>query len=123
MSGLAVAVDLQAGPAPWRQIRDQVLRAILTGALQPGERLPPIRQLARDLGLAPGTVARSYRELEAHDWVHTARARGTIVTERTAAPGSVELQAAARTFTHHARTLGADPDLAIQAVLAAFEEP
>ncbi|MGH3504577.1 MAG: GntR family transcriptional regulator [Nocardioidaceae bacterium] len=123
MSGLTIAVDLQSGPAPWRQIRDQVLRAILTGALQPGDRLPPIRQLARDLGLAPGTVARSYRELETRDWVTTARARGTVVTERTTQPGNVRLQAAAREFTHHARSLDADPELAVQAILAAFEQP
>jgi DNA-binding transcriptional regulator YhcF (GntR family) len=123
MSGLGIAVDLQATPAPWRQIRDQVLRAILAGTLQPGDRLPPIRQLARDLGLAPGTVARSYRELETHDWVHTARARGTVVTERTTHPATAQLHAAAREFTHRARAIGADPELAVQAVLAAFQQP
>src|SRR6187399_2255744 len=78
---LRVAVDSDSGVAPWRQIYDQIERMITGGTLPPGARLPTIRQLARDLGLASGTVARVYRELETVALVTTGRAKGTTVTE------------------------------------------
>jgi GntR family transcriptional regulator len=58
-------VDPGSAVPPYEQIRTQVATMAATGVLPVGTRLPPIRQLARDLGLAGGTVARAYRELEA----------------------------------------------------------
>lgn len=51
-------------------------------ALPPGAKLPPVRRLAGDLGLAPNTVARAFRELEAAGLVETQGRRGTIVAGR-----------------------------------------
>jgi len=64
------------------QISRCVRDAVASGVLIPGDRLPPIRRLAERLALAPGTVARAYRELEAEGIVLTAGAAGT----RVAAP-------------------------------------
>ncbi|WP_342768914.1 GntR family transcriptional regulator [Prauserella flavalba] len=61
--------------APWKQVHDQFSRLIAGGRLPPGARLPPIRQFARDLGPASGTVARVFRELEAAGLVTTGRTR------------------------------------------------
>lgn len=74
-----LVVDLDSGVAPWRQIHDQIAALATSGELAVGARLPSIRQLASDLGLAPGTVARAYRELESAGTLHTARRRGTVV--------------------------------------------
>ncbi|MHC4930852.1 MAG: GntR family transcriptional regulator [Planctomycetota bacterium] len=64
-------------------IADQIVRgirsAIALGEVEPGDELPPVRQLARDLGINLNTVARAYRSLEARGLVHTARGRGTRV--------------------------------------------
>ena len=64
-------------------IADQIVRgvrsAIALGEVGPGDELPPVRQLARDLGINLNTVARAYRNLEARGLVHTARGRGTRV--------------------------------------------
>ncbi|WP_432995293.1 GntR family transcriptional regulator [Dactylosporangium sp. CA-233914] len=49
---------------PYEQLRRQLIELVRFGVLAPGDRLPPLRQLAADLGLAVGTVARTYRELE-----------------------------------------------------------
>lgn len=125
MTAPHIVVDLATGVAPWRQIHDQVVRAIETGGLAAGARLPSVRQLARDLGFASGTVARSYRELEAAGWVRTARARGTVVADgppRTDRPGA-ELMAAARDYATRAHALGADRDTAVRAVRAALDTP
>lgn len=79
MTEARLVIDLDSGVAAWRQIRDQLVRLIANGTLPVGSPLPPIRQVATDLGLAPGTVARVYRELETNGIVHTARRHGTIV--------------------------------------------
>ncbi|MGK3204836.1 GntR family transcriptional regulator [Amycolatopsis sp. MEPSY49] len=118
---MKIVVDTENGLAPWRQVHDQVIHAVTTGALAEGARLPPIRQLARDLGLASGTVARAYRELEAAGWVTTARARGTVVTLPEGRPAPAELLlAAAATYAAHAQELGADLDTALNALRAAW---
>jgi len=116
---LRVVVDTENGVAPWRQVHDQIVRAVTAGALAEGTRLPPIRQLARDLGLASGTVARAYRELETAGWVTTARARGTVVTIPAARPDPAALLGtAAAEFTARARELGVDVETAVAAVRA-----
>ncbi|MDN5930882.1 MAG: GntR family transcriptional regulator [Pseudonocardia sp.] len=80
-----VTVDARSGLAPWRQIHDQLAALVDADELVPGTRLPAIRRLARDLGVAPGTVARAYRELEAGGRVRTARGGGTVTAARTPA--------------------------------------
>jgi len=56
--------------------------AVATGQLRPGDRLPTVRQLADDLDIAPGTVARAYGELERLGILVTEGARGTRVAEQ-----------------------------------------
>ena len=79
MGGL-VRVDPASGEAPFWQVRRQVSEAIADGRLPVGTRLPPIRALADDLGLAANTVARAYKELEAAGLVLTRGRLGTVVT-------------------------------------------
>jgi DNA-binding transcriptional regulator YhcF (GntR family) len=118
---LRVAVDTESGIPPWRQVHDQIVRAITTGSLARDARLPPIRQLSRDLGLASGTVARVYRELEAAGWVTTARARGTVVTGPADRPNPAALLLdAAAEYARHSRELGVTPDEAVDAVRVAL---
>lgn len=119
---LRIVVDTENGLAPWRQVHDQIIRAVTSGALPEGARLPPIRQLARDLGLASGTIARVYRELETAGWVVTARARGTVVTTPPALPDrDGQLRSAAAEYAARAQDLGADVEAAVEAVRAAWD--
>jgi GntR family transcriptional regulator len=115
-----VVVDTTSPVPPWQQLTEQLSHLIGAGTLVAGSRLPPIRQLARDLGLAPGTVARSYRELESAGWVTTAGTKGTVVAQRVPADPSVMLQQAARHYADTARRLGYDADTAAAAVKAAW---
>jgi DNA-binding transcriptional regulator YhcF (GntR family) len=106
------------------QLRDGLVTRIERGRLAPGERLPPIRDLATDLGLAANTVARAYRELEEAGLVVARGRHGTFVTERLPdRPGDVErdLRSAASAFSRRARQLGVDRDDAIRAVRRALE--
>ncbi|OYO25214.1 GntR family transcriptional regulator [Enemella dayhoffiae] len=79
-------IDPSSGVPPYEQLRGQLLEQMRSGALPPGSRLPAVRRLASDLGLAPNTVARTYRELEAAGFVRTAGRNGTVVAEPNDGP-------------------------------------
>jgi GntR family transcriptional regulator len=115
-----IAVDLDTGLAPWRQIRDQLAASIDGGGLAPGAKLPPIRRLARDLGIAPGTVARAYRELETAGRIRTGRGAGTVVVGPGGPPPSPVLHGAAHAYAAAARGEGATLDEALAALRAAW---
>jgi DNA-binding transcriptional regulator YhcF (GntR family) len=83
---LRVRIDDASDRSIYEQIVGQITEAVATGALGPGERLPTVRQLADDLDIAPGTVAKAYGELERQAFVVTQGARGTRVADRGAAP-------------------------------------
>src|SRR5947209_17019761 len=55
---------------------------IASGQLSPGTLLPSVRQLARDLGVAPNTIVRAYSELERNGWVVTSKRKGVMVAPR-----------------------------------------
>ena len=79
MSPLDLTIDAHSATAPFEQLRTQIAAAIATGQLSPGTRLPTVRRLAADLGLAANTVARAYRELETDALIATHGRRGTFV--------------------------------------------
>ncbi|MDF2091590.1 GntR family transcriptional regulator [Knoellia sp. 3-2P3] len=110
-----VTVKPDSPVAPFEQIRSQLAGLIDSGALAEGERLPTVRSLAADLGVAVNTVARAYRELEADGLVVTASRAGTVV-----APGAqrdeVALRRAAAAFAERA-TLSQVPEEEAVAVL------
>ena len=63
----------------YRQIMDGIQAALSAGALQPGDRLPPQRELANALGVTMGTVTRAYREIDKLGLVKGEIGRGTFV--------------------------------------------
>lgn len=72
------------------QIRDQIHGLITSGLLSSGQKLPSVRQLASDLGIAPGTVAKAYGALESEGILVTRIGSGTRVsTDASATPSSV----------------------------------
>ncbi|GAA0268384.1 GntR family transcriptional regulator [Cryptosporangium japonicum] len=123
-----LTVDTTDPVPPYEQIRRQLADLIRHGVLTPGTRLPPLRQLASDLGLAAGTVARAYRELESAALVTSRRGGGTRVAEAPASSTPAErdelLAISAAGYVAAARRLGADDDTLLAAVRrAARAEP
>lgn len=72
-------LDSASGVPFYRQILDQILAGIATGALQRGERLPTVRALAVELAVNLNTVARAYKELEIRGVLATQQGSGTFV--------------------------------------------
>jgi GntR family transcriptional regulator len=109
---------------PYEQLRKQFTDLITSGVLAPGDRVPPLRQLARDLGLAVGTVARTYRELEAEGLLVSRRGGGTRVADNLPRLSSDErrhrLNDLATSYLQHARQLGVDDHAALEAVRRAL---
>jgi GntR family transcriptional regulator len=119
-----IEVDTSGPVPPYEQIRGQVATMIAAGALREGDRLPTVRQLAADLGLAVNTVARAYRELEAAGLVTSRVRTGTTVAAAptlTAAEVRERLREAARAYAATARQLGVGAEEAEQEVRAQFD--
>lgn len=83
---MRITVDLDSTTPQYEQLRQQVAALVLSGELAEGDRLPTVRALATDLGIAAGTVARAYRDLEAAGVVATRRRVGTVVTAAARTP-------------------------------------
>ena len=76
---LQLRIDDRSDTVIYEQIVNQIREAVAVGRLRPGARLPSVRQLADDLGIAPGTVARAYSQLEESGVIVTDGARGTFI--------------------------------------------
>ena len=87
---ITIKLDLKSGVPFYRQIIDQVKSAIATGLIEPGDRLPTVRQLAVDLSINPNTVARAYTELELTGLVETQMGSGTFIGQRKVEQDDVE---------------------------------
>lgn len=116
-----LSIDPGSPVPPWEQVRAQVVARVRSGELAPETRLPTVRGLAEDLGLAPNTVARAYRALEAEGIVVTRGRHGTSVAASADAV-TREAGAAARTFATTAVRLGVPPAEALSLVEDALAE-
>ena len=65
----------------YEQIMYRVRKLIISGSLQPKEKLPSVRELAMKLAISPNTIARAYKQLEAEGYVYTVSGSGTYVSE------------------------------------------
>ncbi len=105
-------VDAAASRPPFEQLKDQIVAAIASGDLKPGQRIPTVRALAHELGLAINTVARSYRELETDGILETRGRAGTVVAF-AGDPATKLAKAAARAFADRIGELGVDAQSAL----------
>ena len=98
-------LDASSSVPPFEQLRAQVAARAASGELPAGTRLPTVRALAGELGLAVNTVAKAYRALEDDGVVTTEGRRGTFVAATTAGTGA-DARAAAAAYVVQARRLG-----------------
>jgi DNA-binding transcriptional regulator YhcF (GntR family) len=113
-----ITLDSRSPVPPYEQVRMQLAAQISHGLLPAGTRLPSVRRLADDLGLAVNTVARSYRELETAGLVETRGRAGTIVVGND--PAHERLRASAQAYAALARKQGLSTEEALQVVQTAL---
>ncbi|MDG6110007.1 GntR family transcriptional regulator [Dactylosporangium aurantiacum] len=114
-----IVIDAASPVPPFEQLRAQLARQIHERALAVGTRLPTIRRLAADLGLAVNTVGRAYRELEEAGLIETRGAAGSFVS----AGGEQARERAGRAAAEYAAVIasvGLDTEEAIRIVRAAL---
>ncbi len=124
---LVIRLDPDSAIPPFEQVRAQVAVMVAVGLLEPGTRLPTIRALADILDLAPGTVARAYRELELGGIVIGRGRNGTFVTDEPPASEALDerkrrLHEGAQSFATHCRQLGVGRTTAVEALTRAFDD-
>jgi DNA-binding transcriptional regulator YhcF (GntR family) len=110
-----VTIDPRSPVAPYEQLRAQIAGQARAGTLPVGHRLPTVRALAGELGLAPNTVAKAYRVLEADGVVETRGRNGTFVAAAGDAAAR-EAAAAAQAYAQRVHRLGLDRAAALAAV-------
>ncbi|MEV6400883.1 GntR family transcriptional regulator [Streptomyces sp. NPDC051907] len=118
---LKIVIDTESATAPYEQLRAQISQQARSGRLPVGYKLPTVRGLAEELGLAANTVAKAYRALESDGVIETRGRNGTFVAAAGDAAAR-EAALAAAAFAEHARRLGlsrADAQSAIDDALRA----
>jgi len=114
-----IVIDATSPVPPFEQLRAQFAKQIQDHTLAVGTRLPTIRHLAADLGLAVNTVGRAYRELEAAGLIETHRRAGSFVSA-AGEPGREQARRAAAEYAAVITRVGIDPSEAIRIVQAAL---
>lgn len=124
---LTLRIDPRSPVPPYEQIRAQISLLVATGQARPDTRLPPIRDLAARLGVANGTVARAYRELERADVITSRGRAGTFVAQRPPIAFAIaerrsQLEAAAEHFVAEVVRLDVAPTEALEVVVTTLRE-
>ncbi|MCU1513486.1 MAG: GntR family transcriptional regulator [Microbacteriaceae bacterium] len=119
---MQITIDAQSAVAPYEQVKRQLIDRVNGGQLAAGARLPSVRALAEQLGLAANTVARAYRELELDGMIET-RGRNGSVVKATGDLLHQRAQDAARNYADTIAQLGIPAAEALALVTAALKSP
>lgn len=118
---MKLTVDTRSPVPPFEQLRVQLLALVSSGDLAPGTRLPTVRRLAENLGIAANTVARTYRTLEADGIIETRGRHGSFVSSHGSAAVR-QAQEAAAAYAARIRRLGVAPEAGLALVAAALRD-
>lgn len=118
---MTFTVDHGSNVTLYEQLMNQFRAQLDDGTLIAGTKLPTVRHLASELAVAPYTVARVYRALEADGFVETLGRNGTVVKGRAGTAAEL-LQSAASGYAARARELGLDAEVALAFVTAALNQ-
>lgn len=75
-----IVLDYRDSRPLYQQVKDSLRRMMLTGLLEPDEKLPSVRSLATQLAINPNTIQRAYAEMEAEGYIYSVAGRGSFVS-------------------------------------------
>lgn len=79
---LCFTIDFTSRVPIYEQICNNVIRLASAGVFKSGDRLPPVRTVAKEIGVNPNTVAKAYRTLEIDGYIYSTVGRGTFMTDK-----------------------------------------
>ncbi|UYP19845.1 GntR family transcriptional regulator [Rhodococcus sp. Z13] len=116
---LDITIDPDSPVPPFEQLRRRIVDLVHDGELIAGTKLPTVRGLADTLGIAPNTVAKTYRELEKLGVLEAHGRAGTFVAD-TGDPTRTRAQQATSAYVGEVRALGMSDDEILEFVAAAL---
>ncbi|TSD45980.1 GntR family transcriptional regulator [Rhodococcus sp. KBS0724] len=114
-----IVIDHDSSVAPYDQLRQQIIEQVQTGGLIAGAKIPTVRALATDLGLAANTVAKAYRVLGEQGVIETRGKQGTFIASGDD-PVRAQAEQAATAFVKDVRALGYSDDEIVTMARAAL---
>ena len=85
-----ISVNFRDSRPIYVQIKENVIRQIMTGSLRQDEKLPSVRELAVELAINPNTIQRAYRELESEGYIYVVSGKGTFISPQSEARADTE---------------------------------
>jgi DNA-binding transcriptional regulator YhcF (GntR family) len=119
MASLGLSLDTTSAVPTFLQLRAQLIDQVRSGALKPGTRIPTVRALAGELGIAPNTVAKAYKQLEEDGILETRGRNGSFISPQGGA-AERKAQEAAAAYATRIRQLGIGPAEALRYITDAL---
>jgi DNA-binding transcriptional regulator YhcF (GntR family) len=117
---MRLSIDPSSAEPLFDQIANGLRYALATGVLEPGDRLPPAKELADDINVNLHTVLRAYALLRDEGLLEVRRGRGTVVVARYPGSGDPRLARAAAHLAMEARRVGLTETELTELVILAF---
>ena len=96
-----IKLDPKSRKSIYEQVVDNLKELIMTGRLLTGDKLPSVRELAKEIAVNPNTVSKAYRELERQGYIYTTAGVGTFVSDaKEIQPDQTALQKAKEEIAH-----------------------
>ena len=117
-------LDLQSRTPIYQQLKEKVLRLIMAGAIGPGDPLPSVRVMARELGINPNTVAKAYQDLEKSGLIYSVAGKGSFISgeETLDRQMTASVLDRFREAVREARSAGVDRQTALVLVEEVYKE-
>lgn len=117
-------LDLQSRTPIYQQLKEKILRLIMAGAIGPGDPLPSVRVMARELGINPNTVAKAYQDLEKSSLIYSVAGKGSFISgeETLDRQMTASVLDRFREAVREARSAGVDRQTALALVEEVYKE-
>ena len=117
---MMISLDLQSRMPIYEQLKNKICELAMIGQLRPNDQLPSVRNFARELGINPNTVQKTYQDLEREGIIYSVAGRGCFLSDTLDLGAHLERQylRKVRQVTTEAKQCG----IALEAVLAAVQE-
>lgn len=119
---MRLVISSVSGEPMYEQIKQQIRSAVLSGELKPGEALPSLRKLARELRISVLTVTRAYNELADEGVVQNIQGKGTFVMDKGSESMKRQLADRARTALADAAAAAKAADIPLIDLMGMLEE-